>query len=68
MIENEAMSAAKESDNRRARGELKSSIDGVPGSLKDVICTAIILIECDDFGSGKILFEVEDILVASAAP
>ena len=39
VIENEAMSAAKESDNRRARGELKSSIDGVPGSLKDVICT-----------------------------
>lgn len=39
ITEDSAISAAKESDARRSHGELKSNIDGIPGSLKDVICT-----------------------------
>jgi aspartyl-tRNA(Asn)/glutamyl-tRNA(Gln) amidotransferase subunit A len=40
ITEDKALNSAKESDERRSRGELKSNIDGIPGSLKDVICTA----------------------------
>lgn len=33
-----ALKQAHESDARRAKGQLKSALDGIPGALKDVIC------------------------------
>ena len=35
-----AKSQAKLSDDRRAKGETKSPLDGIPITLKDIICTA----------------------------
>ncbi len=34
----DALARARESDARRARGEVRGALDGVPVSLKDVIC------------------------------
>lgn len=34
----QALAAARASDERRARGEVRSELDGVPMALKDIIC------------------------------
>ncbi|HEY1405698.1 MAG TPA: Asp-tRNA(Asn)/Glu-tRNA(Gln) amidotransferase subunit GatA [Spirochaetota bacterium] len=45
----EALAAARQSDERRAKGSPLSPFDGVPVALKDIICTKDILTTC---GSG----------------
>lgn len=39
VLKNEALKAAKESDERRKLGQAKSRLDGVPIALKDLLCT-----------------------------
>ncbi len=39
ITEDEATKQAKESDARRAKGETKSEIDGIPIAVKDIFCT-----------------------------
>ena len=41
-----ALEAAKASDERRAKGELLGSLDGIPMALKDIFCTDGILTTC----------------------
>lgn len=46
VCEEQALKAAKEADERRARGEQKSPFDGVPAIIKDNICTQGIATTC----------------------
>lgn len=46
VCEEQAIKAAKEADERRARGEQKSPFDGVPAIIKDNICTQGIATTC----------------------
>jgi len=39
VTENTALEAARASDERRAKGETKGALDGIPMALKDIICT-----------------------------
>lgn len=39
VLTDEAKQAAEESDERYAKGEMRSAIDGLPIAIKDVICT-----------------------------
>ena len=46
ITEETALSAAKDSDARRARGGALSPFDGIPVAVKDLICTKDILTTC----------------------
>jgi len=39
VLSDEAKKAAAESDGRKAKGEMRSPVDGLPIAIKDVICT-----------------------------
>ncbi len=45
-VHDDAISAAKESDQRRAKGEQLSSLDGIPIAVKDNICTYGVKTTC----------------------
>ena len=46
VLEEDALAAARESDQRRSKGEVLSPLDGIPAGIKDNICTKGVRTTC----------------------